>query len=483
MTLRAKLLLTMWAIACLVAAPAIYGISRLSALKDIAAELRGRHAEAFLAVGRLQASLAALDRYQRSYIVVATPELRERVRQSLADARMELDQLNRAGYRATTGEIETRLAALEDAARQIEALVEEYRIEEATIYFDDVKPVITSAEAALEPIARTIDQRSHSAVENAERISGTATGATLVALLITLSVAIALALWVTGALVAPLHKLRAATGAVAGGSLVAPPDLPYDRSDEIGDLSRSFGSMTQRLAELDKLKAEFVSIASHELKTPINVIGGYAELLEDGIYGEITPGQREVLGAIREQTRNLGALVHQLLDLSRLESGSFPITVEEVAVTPFFKETERAFRALAVQKRIQFTVEIDSSTPATVMIDPNLVRNEVLGNLLSNAFKFTPEGGKIGIKVSAGDSLRVSVTDTGIGIPNQELPHIFDKYYQVGNHDRAKGAGLGLAIAREVIEAHGGRILAESEPGKGTTMHMEIPLQREPQIA
>jgi len=476
MTVRAKLLWAMTAIALLVAGPAVYGIGELAELRDIAAELRGRHAEAFLSLGRLRAALVELDRYQRSYLVVPTPDFRERVRRAIAEARLELRNLREAGYGAEADDVQRGLDTLEDAAHRLEAMVDAGQVEEATAYFETVKPVLAATTEALDPIAITVDSRSTAAVAHAQQISETATAATLLALIASLAGAIVLALWATGALVRPLRRLRAATAAVADGELVAPDDLPYARADEIGDLSRSFRTMTQRLAELDRLKAEFVSIASHELKTPINVIGGYSELLEDGVYGEISEDQKEVLGAIREQARNLAGLVQQLLDLSRLEAGNFPISMQEIPLRSFFEGLELAFRALAIRKRITFTVEIDPSVPPTIVGDPDRLRNEVLGNLLSNAFKFTPEGGRIRVRVSADDALRITVADTGVGIPGSKLPHIFEKYYQVGAQDRTRGSGLGLAIAREVVEAHGGRILAESTPGRGTTMHMELPL-------
>jgi signal transduction histidine kinase len=480
MTVRAKLLWAMTAIGLLVATPAIYGITRLAALRDIAAELKGRHAEAFLALGRLQAALSDLDRYQRSYLVVPGPELHEQLEATWAAVRREIDHLTAAGYRDAAAQTEQRLSTLRDATLQIDALIQEGRVEEATQFFERTKPLLQEAVGSLEPVARTVDRWSSSAVASAERISATATFATLIALLVSATAALLLALWATGSLVRPLGRLRAATGAVAKGELVAPADLPYGRGDEIGDLSRSFRAMTQRLAELDRLKAEFVSIASHELKTPINVIGGYAELLEDGIYGKISAEQREVLSAIREQTRNLGALAHQLLDLGRLEAGQFPIELQDTPLRPFFEELERAFRALALQKKIAFAVELDPRLPAAIAADPQRLRHEVLGNLLGNAFKFTPEGGKITVTVRAGDALRIAVADTGAGIPGNKLPHIFEKYYQVRGSAHHGGAGLGLAIAREIVEAHGGQIRAESTVGKGTTMAVELPLRAAP---
>lgn len=476
MTVRARLLWTIALIGILLTAPAGYGILKLSELRDIAAELHGRHAEAFHALGQLQASLAEFDRYQRSYLAVPNPELHELTIAALTAARHEIARLDETGYGDVVYEAETGIATLLATANQIDALVRAGQVDEATTYFEEVKPLIGRVFDSLGPVAHAIDETSRSAADQAQRISRTATTAAIVALVVTSAIAIILAVTATGLLTRPLRRLRAATGAVAGGEFVAPPDLPYDRPDEIGDLSRSFRAMTHRLAELDRLKGEFISIASHEFKTPINVITGYAELLEDGIYGEISEEQREVLSAIREQAHDLTDLADHLLSLGRVEEGNFPVRLEATELRPLLDELERAFRALAIRKGIDFEIEVSPAVPSTILADPQRLRQEVLGNLLSNAFKFTPEGGRIHVAVTADDSLRITVTDTGIGISAELLPKIFEKYYQVRNGGEGSGSGLGLAIVREVLEAHGGRIDAASAPGQGTTMRIELPL-------
>jgi signal transduction histidine kinase len=476
MTVRARLLWTITLIGILIAGPAFYGIVKLRELRDIASELRSRHAEAFLSLGRLQAFLSEFDRYQRSYLVIPSPELNDRVDEALSSARHELSRLVDAGFGDAVGETVQGLGTIHVAALHIDSLVQADQVGEATSFFEEVKPVVDELLASLDPIARTIDLESSSAAAEAHRISMTATRATLTALLTSLGVALVLALAATRMLIRPLHRLRAATSAVAAGELLAPADLPYDRADEIGDLSRSFRAMTERLAELDRLKGEFISIASHEFKTPINVIGGYAELLEDGIYGEMNEEQREVFAAIRAQARDLGGLANHLLELGRVESGNFTVHLQEMELRPLFQEIERTFRALATQKRIEFEITIDDSVPTTIKGDPQRLRQEVLGNLLSNAFKFTPEGGEIRITVTADTMVHIVVEDSGVGIPPELLPQIFEKYYQVRSGGRSGGSGLGLAIVREILEAHGGRVDAESAPGQGTRISIEIPL-------
>jgi signal transduction histidine kinase len=316
-------------------------------------------------------------------------------------------------------------------------------------------------------------------VELAQSISSTTSTTALTALGAASVVALLLGAWTTRAVTRPIRQVQQAMARVADGEFVVPEALPYDRSDELGGLSRSFRTMTERLAELDRMKAEFISVASHELKTPLNVIGGYAELLDDGVYGPLEEKQHEALQSIQDQTRTLTDLVNQLLDLSRIEAGGFRVELMDVQSSELFGAVRRMFEPLAKQKNIAFDVVVDDDFPRVLRADPDRLRNEVLGNLLSNAFKFTPEGGSIRLEAHDGteDRVRLDVRDSGGGIPQDELQHIFDKFYQVGPEARVQGSGLGLAIAREIVEAHGGDISAESARGKGTTFHIVLPKQ------
>ena len=479
MTLRIRLVLSIGGITLLVVLPALYGASRLARLRDIAEDLHGRHAAAFLALGRLQASLADVDRFERSYIAAPGVRARQAMNASLVAARLEVNRLDESGYGTVTQNASARLDTLEASTRVVEGMVEERRVEDATRYFETLKPRLAQIQTSLDSIAGDIDRRSGADVARAQEISAAATTTTLLGTLAAILVAVFWGLWATEALTRPLRKLQRATSAVAGGEFVVPPNLPYGRQDEMGELSRSFRWMTQRLAELDRLKAEFISIATHELKTPLNVIGGYSELLETGAYGELSAKQQEVLGSIREQTRVLTRLVNQLLDTSRLEAGGMRVELERADLRAVLHQTARSFEPLARQKRIDFELDMDPSTPAGIPLDAARFREQLLGNLLSNALKFTPEGGRIRLRSQGeGGAAVIEVSDSGVGIPPEKLPHIFDKYYQVGSDARSKGAGLGLSIAREIAEAHGGHIEVESAPDEGTTFRIVLPLRQ-----
>jgi signal transduction histidine kinase len=236
--------------------------------------------------------------------------------------------------------------------------------------------------------------------------------------------------------------------------------------------------MSRQLAELDKLKAEYVSIASHELKTPINVILGYLQLMEEGVYGQVTDKQKQVIDTIGAQGRTLARLASQLLDVSRFEAGGGRIDPRPIKLHAMLDELERTFHVLAVQRNINFHITRMPGLPDEVVWDAERV-NEVTGNLLSNAFKFTPAGGTIELTAAPSDGeVRIQVRDTGAGIPEEQLPHVFEKFYQADNQRAAsaKGTGLGLAIAKEIVEAHKGQILCESKVGEGTTFTLILPV-------
>ncbi len=479
MTVLSRLLLTILGIAVLLIAPSLYSVSQLNRLENISQEIQGQHAAAYLALGGLQSDFARLDRAFRGYVSIGDAALREETEANLLSARLRLANLHDVGYEDLADRAQPRVDSLNAIYQRVRDLMEAGEAGAATDLFESAKPLLSTAQDSLALFADAIDQRSEADVRRAERISATGVSTTIFALLATVALAFLIGFWTIRALTTPLRRLRAATVPVTAGRFEVQENLPYDRDDEIGDLSRAFRSMTLQLAEFDRLKAEFLSMASHDLKTPINVIGGYAELLETGVYGDLTEKQRGILRSIQEQGRVLTNQVNQLLNASRMDAGGFRVELEDMVVRDLLEGLERTFGALADQKDIAFSVEIDADAPERITGDCERLRSEVLGNLLSNAFKFTPEGGRISVRAAREDRwLRLDVADTGKGIPDDQIPYIFDKFYQVGRDDREVGSGLGLAIAKQVIEAHQGRVRVESDPEGGTVFQVLLPIEQ-----
>lgn len=240
------------------------------------------------------------------------------------------------------------------------------------------------------------------------------------------------------------------------------------------DLSLSME--VQKLRELDRMKSEFVHTVSHELKTPLTAILGGAEVLQDG-RDSLTPDQQEMLDIIDQGGRRLHALITDLLDLSRLESGRAGLERSESGLGDVMQEAAEGVRHK--NPRCTLKVEVPPDLPAA-MVDADKLK-QVFENLIGNALKYSPNGGEVAARLALdGDTLRFTVKDQGIGIAAEHIPLLFDKFYRVDSSTTAEieGTGLGLAIVKHIIDLHEGQLTVESAPGKGSTFGFAIPFVR-----
>ncbi len=228
--------------------------------------------------------------------------------------------------------------------------------------------------------------------------------------------------------------------------------------------------------ELERMKSSFLSVVSHELRTPLHSIKGFVDIILMGKTGELNDTQTDFLRTVRQQTTHLQNLIDDLLEYSRLESGQVKMRLSKVPLTEVAAAVTEKLKPLADQGQIRLECKLPARLPP---IEADRLRIEqVLTNLVDNAIKFTPASGSITILgKDLGGEIQVSVTDTGIGIPQAELERIFDRFYQVdgGSSRPYRGTGLGLTICKHIIEHHHGRIWAESEPNKGSTFHFVLP--------
>jgi PAS domain S-box-containing protein len=227
------------------------------------------------------------------------------------------------------------------------------------------------------------------------------------------------------------------------------------------------------LREIDRLKSEFIATASHELRTPLTSVQMGVHLLLERAAGELTEKQVEILSACREDCERLDTLMRDLLDVSRIEAGESKPRLEPIKTRDLINDAIKELRPQVESKGLDFRVEAPIDLPA-VIADRSQVER-VLSNLVVNAMRYTKHG-EIKISVQPrGNSVAVSISDTGSGIPPEYLPHIFDKFVQVPGAATG-GAGLGLAISRLIVEAHGGQISVQSERGKGSTFTFTLPM-------
>lgn len=237
-------------------------------------------------------------------------------------------------------------------------------------------------------------------------------------------------------------------------------------------------AMVAHLRRIDRIKDEFLSTLSHELRTPINAITGFGSILEDGVAGEMTPLQRRYLGRILGASDHLLDLVNQLLDVAYIQSGKLCLRVTMASFGDLVRDVESMWDGPASTKNVDIRVEVPEA-PLALACDPGRIR-QVLANLVGNALKFTPEGGTIEVRaLRVADFVRCEVADTGIGIPQDAQDRIFDRFVQVDMSDTrpADGLGLGLFITKALVHAHQGRIGVRSTDGAGSTFWFELPVE------
>jgi PAS domain S-box-containing protein len=280
--------------------------------------------------------------------------------------------------------------------------------------------------------------------------------------------------WPLGQTSAPLYVegdlLRRDGGYLPAGITYAPL---FDREGRLVNLIANVRDIT-KFREAEALKSTFISIVSHELRTPVSLIKGYAETLlrEDANWDAAVV--RDSLIVINEEADRLAEMIDNLLDASRLQAGSLRMTVSEVSLDRLAARLVEKFRSQAPQHKL--VVDFPSNFPIIIGDEARLT--QVLSNLLSNAIKYSPGGGTISVRGSAAPSqVTVSVEDEGPGIAQADLPHVFDRFYRANSEltKRVKGTGLGLYLARAVVDAHGGRIWVESNGIRGSTFSFALP--------
>ncbi|MGH3402255.1 MAG: HAMP domain-containing sensor histidine kinase [Streptosporangiaceae bacterium] len=269
-------------------------------------------------------------------------------------------------------------------------------------------------------------------------------------------------------MVAPLREMVAATKAMANGDYSQ--RVRATSQDEVGSLARSFNTMAARLDEVERQRRELLANVSHELRTPVAALRARLENLADGI--EVLDG--EAVETMLKGTERLGRLVDQLLELAQFESGGIRIDRLEFGVGEVVADAAAEVRPVSTEIRIVTDIE----DGLFAMGDPERI-HEVLTNLLTNAVRHSPAGGEVTVDATArpGGGVRIEVRDQGTGVPAEAVERIFDRFYRAGTGPcpGSGGAGLGLAIARSIVELHGGSIRADPRPPAGCRIIIDLP--------
>lgn len=290
--------------------------------------------------------------------------------------------------------------------------------------------------------------------------------------------ALLVSLFVSREVVAPVRALNAASERIAEGRyserVSVRSDLPRSRQDELAGLAHSFNRMAEALEKTESMRRQLIGDVTHELRTPLTAIQGYMEGLMDGVL----PAEQGTYQTVSAEAGRLKRLVDDLQELSRIEAGAFELNRKPVDIASLLQGVCRRLERQYSEKGVRLSVDLPESLPPLLADEDRL--NQVLTNLLGNALQYTPAGGSVRLSAALhGGEVTVNIADTGIGIAAEHLPMLFTRFYRVEkSRSRAGGgSGIGLTIARHLVEAHGGRIWAESQGvGKGSTFGFTLPL-------
>jgi signal transduction histidine kinase len=482
-TLRSRLALALVTMAAILVAPLFIAYDSLNNMRMAVRGVQEQDLNATVLLARIRSAAEELRQAELQLVYATDSGSRAhpgtRVATAVTALRALADSLPHFGLEGSRGDIEATLDRVDAAIPAEFDAVRRGRGERADSLSKLLQPVMLRVDSIVERTGVFLQGRTAEKVEQANIEAGSAQQLTTTTFGVAVALAGLIAIWLTTTISRPVRDLEQGMEAVADGDFSYRLGIEPMRHDEFGRLAESYQTMAQQLKQLDQLKAEFVSVASHELKTPINVIIGYLQLLQENVYGELTPKQREICLTLASQAQALSRLVRQLLDVSRFEAGGGKLELRPMPLSPFLAELETTFRVLAIQRGVRFQVDRGPRLPDQVVWDEDRM-SEVLGNLLSNAFKFTERSGTVELSVVAlDDNVQMRVRDTGAGIPPENVPFIFEKFFQADNQASAsaKGTGLGLAIAKSIVSAHGGTIGVESTLGTGTTFSLTLPMR------
>jgi len=264
-----------------------------------------------------------------------------------------------------------------------------------------------------------------------------------------------------------------------GWTLIRSVKMEVQRKEELQIMTNRLAQANDQLRKLDNAKSEFISIASHQLRTPLTAIKGFISLLLEGSYGKINPMLKDVLNKIYISNERLIDLVEDMLNLSRIESGRMEYDIKKVNMEEVLKEICDTFSIRSKEKGLKLELKLPENPLPEVTTDRNKIR-EVISNLVDNAIKYTLKGW-VTVKLSQNeDKVRIAVIDTGIGVPKEEMPYLFEKFSRGKDINRLNtgGTGLGLHVGKKMIESLSGKLWVESEgAGKGSTFIVELPVE------
>jgi signal transduction histidine kinase len=472
MRLASKIFLGFSLVIVVLGAVGLLGLRAMGRLVSVNREIVSESLPALHLTTSLRDTLLALARLEARFAVLRDQRYADLWRESTEHARTDLAKLEMV---VRTSEEAGHLEAARQAFEIYHAAVVEQQAR--LLAAPRTPPGELAGRRLIEPVETELEalqQATHARVLRVQAESARLERRTWRGVAVALGAALALALAATAIIALritrSLRRLSEATAAVAAGSFREP--LAVAGRDEVAVLARSFNTMAARLRQHEHLKEEFFATLSHELRSPITSVREAAHLLADGVPGPLGPKQARLVDIIRRSTDRLLRLVNQILDVSRLRAGLLPLAKIPVDLERLVSRALDELRPQAQEAGVALERERVGSRFTVTGDEDRLV--QVVVNLLANAVRFTPAGGRVIVRlIDADEECEIQVEDTGAGIPATELPHVFEAYRQA--HLGKGGTGLGLAIVRGLVQAHGGRVTAESQPGKGSRFTVLLP--------
>jgi two-component system, NtrC family, sensor histidine kinase GlrK len=477
-TIFSRLILGYLFISILLLSTSIYAVFQLHQFESVTRSLIDVDERMLDYEKKLSDSLLSQMRYERKFTLTKDPALHDQFRLSSRDFANYLDRAFSLADRPLQKDILNRIKSTREdyqslIARETKDLQENQPYDQER-YKQEKNRAVDRILEELKILADDSQKNSSAKIRMLGEVGAKARKIALSISVMALLGVLIISLIITRSITKPLSVLIHKTRQIA--NWVFQGDLHISSPPEIRDLSQAINSMCDRLREVDRMKTDFFSKMSHELRTPLTSIKEGTSILLDGIGGELNEKQKKILTIISRESRRLIDLVNSILDLAKLEAGMMTFNFKREEIIPLIHQAIDEIKPYALAKEILLQEEGLLGLPLTRMDNERIL--QVLRNFLGNAVKFTPPGGRVTVSaVAHNGGLRVCVQDTGPGIARENLAIIFERFHQgsLGHPGQIKGSGLGLAIAKQIVTAHGGKIWAESEPGRGSSFIFLLP--------
>ncbi len=474
--------------------PSAFSLYLISRIERVSVNLSQNDIDISTSIESLKSLVPTLEAEARRMISLQREDALQALFSAAKDFRTHLDRVRGKGngsFSPMTNEVETLLADLFSIASRSHGLTTQAPLDSGERAPGDpegenqVKKISMEIMTTISLIEKAHARRVFEEAASISRQSAHAWKLAFFSLISSLVFTLIAPLYLRKNLKKPMDCLREGMKRIGAGDFEG--NIPVTSNDEIGELSRAFNDMTAKLKEIDLLKSEFVAVTSHELRTPLTSMVEAGKLLAEPGIGTLNDKQKKLVSILNESLQRFHSLVDALLHLSRLKAGMIPLEKKPVGISSLFRDAARSMDPVIQSKGITVRCETPRDDDR-ILADYGALYRAVL-NILQNAVKYSSEGNTIKMAVAEGmgseeDSIiRAAIVDEGPGIPTEDLERIFDKFYQIQGARKKDGVGLGLAIAREIIALHGGRIWVESppddeiavRPGVGAAFWIQLP--------